>query len=76
MFIKIYLKLLFSHCSVYCIQLVSLESRDKRLRLTPVLNTMLKFTDKELSTLQTTAASGNCTDLFSFEPSTLSVRYA
>ena len=70
-----------SNCSFlislyYCLQFVSLESGDERTRLTPVLNTMLKFTDEELSTLKTTAESGNCRDLFSFELSTPSARYA
>ena len=37
---------------------MSLEAGDERSRLLPVLHTMLKFTDEELSRLRAIAASG------------------
>ena len=40
------------------IQFLSLEAGDERSRLLPVLHTMLKFTDEELSRLRAIAASG------------------
>ena len=49
------------------IQFLSLEAGDERSRLLPVLHTMLKFTDEELSRLRAIAASGVCSVMMSLE---------